>query len=78
MALPIQVKLKTKPGEKKKKTALGVRVITNESSDFFDREMSNVDSILGRNITQHKTEDLGAIISLKMPKTLKFLKYMLK
>ena len=45
---------------------------------FFDREMSNVDSILGRNIIQHKTEDLGAIISLKMPKTLKFLKYMFK
>ena len=45
MALPIQVKLKTKPG--KKKTDLGVHVITNESSDFFDREMSNVDSILG-------------------------------
>ena len=76
MALPIQVKLKTKPG--KKKTDLGVHVITNESSDFFDREMSNVDSILGWNIIQHKTEDLGAIISLKMPKTLKFLKYMFK
>lgn len=48
MALSIQVKSKTKP-EKKKKTALEVHVITNESADFFffNKEMSNVDSILG-------------------------------
>lgn len=54
-------------------TSFGVHIIINESVAFLKiRATSDViDAILVRNAMQHKTENLGAILNLEMPKRLK-------